>query len=171
MIFEVLVIALLLILNAFFALSEFAIIFSDKDKLKHLAKNNKSARTALKLAEESGKFLSTIQIGITLIGILAGAYGGTTIAESIEPYFESITPHGKIVSVVIVVVIITYFSVVIGEILPKRIALTNPEKIAVRIAWPMYLILKIYLPLVCLLEFSSDILMKIFGVVKKRKKK
>ncbi|MES2962077.1 MAG: CNNM domain-containing protein [Pseudomonadota bacterium] len=166
MISEILVITLLLILNAFFALSEFAIVFSDKAKLKQLAKNNKGARTALKLAEESGKFLSTIQIGITLIGILAGAYGGTTIAENIEPYFNS--PHREIVSVVIVVVIITYFSVVIGEILPKRIALTNPEKIAVRIARPMYLILKIFLPLVWLLEFSSDILMKIFGVSKKR---
>lgn len=170
MTFEISVIGVLLILNAFFALSEFAIVSSNKHVLKTIAKSgNKGAKMALKLMEEDGRFLSTIQIGITLVGIFAGAYGGATIAEKLTPYFNSIaliSPHGEVFSMVFVVIIITYFSVVVGELLPKQIALSNPEKMACIVAPIMNLVSKIFLPLVKMLDISSAILMKILGIAK-----
>jgi putative hemolysin len=175
MLLEILIVTILLMLNAFFALSEFAIVSSSKYKLKHLLKTgDKRAKIALKLVAEPGKFLSTIQIGITLVGILAGAYGGATIAEKIEPYFNNISwinPYGEIASVTIVVMIITYFSVVVGELLPKQIALSNPEKLAVKVAPTMSLVSEIFSPLVKLLEKSSEILMTIFGIIRRSEKK
>jgi len=175
MLFEILMIVILLMLNAFFALSEFAIVSSSKYTLKEMYKSgNKRAKAALKLLEEQGRFLSTIQIGITLIGTLAGAYGGATIAEKTEPYFNSIAwinPQGEVVSVVLVVIIITYFSVVIGELIPKQIALSNPEKLAVKVAPIMTLVSSIFSPLVTLLEKSSEIIMGIFGFIAKSDKK
>ncbi len=162
-------------LNAFFALSEFAIVSSSKYTLKEIHKSgNKSAKAALKLLEEQGRFLSTIQIGITLVGTLAGAYGGATIAEKVEPYFNSIfwiSPHGEIVSVVVVVIFITYFSVVFGELIPKQVALSNPEKLAVKVAPIMLFVSSIFSPLVTLLEKSSEVIMGIFGVIAKSDKK
>src|SRR3989344_3723359 len=175
MLFEISVIVILLLLNAFFALSEFAIVSSSKYRLKAMFKSgDKRAKVTLKLVEEPAKFLSTVQIGITLVGILAGAYGGATIAEKLEPYFDSIAlinPNGEIVSVMLVVVVITYFSVVFGELLPKQIALSNPEKLAVRVAPVMNLGSDIFSPLGKLLESSSVITMKIFVVVRSGNKK
>ncbi len=175
MLFEILVIVIFLMLNAFFALSEFAIVSSSKFKLKGMIKSgDKRAVVALKLAEEPGKFLSTVQIGITLVGTLAGAYGGATIAEKLEPYFNSlplINPHGEIFSVIIVVITITYFSVVFGELLPKQIALSNPEKLAVKVATIMSLVANIFSPLVRLLESSSSIMMKFLGIIRNGDKK
>src|SRR3989338_5129223 len=158
MLFEISVIVILLLLNAFFALSEFAIVSSSKYRLKAMFKSgDKRAK-----------------VTFTLVGILAGAYGGATIAEKLEPYFDSIAlinPNGEIVSVMLVVVVITYFSVVFGELLPKQIALSNPEKLAVRVAPVMNLVSDIFSPLVKLLESSSVITMKIFGVVRSGNKK
>lgn len=174
MLFEIFVIVILLLLNAFFALSEFAIVSSNKYKLRDMVKQgHRRAKMALKLVEEPGKFLSTVQTGITLVGILAGAYGGATIAEKFEPYFNSIfwiNPRGEIISVILVVMVITYFSVVVGELLPKQMALANPEKLAVRVAHIMNLISKIFSPLVWLFESSSNILMQLFGVINSGKK-
>jgi len=168
---ELIIIFILLLINAFFALSEMAVVSASKPMLRQWAnKGNKRALTALNLAENSGKFLSTVQVGITLVGTLAGAYGGATIAEKIEPYFNEIAflnNNGEFVSVAIVVTIITYLSVIIGELIPKQLALSNSEKIAMIVAGPMNGISKIFYPIVYLFEASADKIMKLFGIIKK----
>jgi len=141
---EILVIFVLIILNGIFALSEIAVITSRRIKLQKMSEDgNKNADIAIELAESPNQFLSTIQIGITLIGILAGAFGGATLVQAISGYVEGIpflSQYSEAVGFIVVVLIITYLSLIIGELVPKRIALNNPEKIAVKIARPMQLI-------------------------------
>jgi putative hemolysin len=168
---ELLIIAFLLLLNAFFALSEMAIVSCSKPMLRQLAKkNNKSAEIALSLAENPGRFLSTVQVGITLVGILAGAYGGATISKNlIEPLnsLPFINPHGQTVAVFIVVTCITYFSVVLGELVPKQFALNNAEKLAMFVARPMSVLSFLCTPVVMLLEKSATGVMKLIGITVK----
>ncbi len=165
---EILIIALLLLLNAFFALSEMAMVSSSKPLLKQKASaGSKRAALAIELVEEPGKLLSTVQVGITLVGILAGAYGGATIAEQLAPGFneiEYINPRGETIAFVLVVTIITYFSVIIGELIPKQIALSHPESIAMFVARPMYLLSVLCSPIVKILDLSANILMRTFGI-------
>ncbi len=164
---ELLIIFALILLNAFFSLSEMAIVSASKPMLRQLAKHgNRRAEIALNLAEDSGRFLSTVQVGITLVGILAGAYGGATISAKIKPYFDEIAfiyPHGEGVAVTIVVTIITYLSVVVGELVPKQFALRKPEKIAVFVARPMAALSKFCTPVVWVLEISARIINRAFG--------
>lgn len=161
---EILIIFALLLLNAFFALSEMAIVSSSKALLREFAKQGRgAARVALELAENSGRFLSTVQVGITLVGILAGAYGGATLAAQLAEFFNqfpALSQHGEGLSVLIVVSAVTYFSVVIGELVPKQIALNNPEHLAMWVARPMALLSKLCTPIVMLLEGSAQILLK-----------
>ncbi|PZO77537.1 MAG: HlyC/CorC family transporter, partial [Micavibrio aeruginosavorus] len=168
---EVLIIFFLLLINAFFAMSEIATVSASRPMLKHLAKQgNKRAAIALDLAENPGRFLSTVQVGITLVGILAGAYGGATIAEKIAPELNEIpfiNPHGQTVSVALIVSAITYFSVVIGELIPKRFALAHAEKIALIVATPMKFISLAAYPIVWILEISANTLMKVLGIGEK----
>lgn len=165
---EILIILFLLLLNGFFALSEIAIISSSKPLLRQMARQgNRRAATALKLSEDSGRFLSTVQVGITLVGIIAGAYGGATIAEDLEGPFNAIAfinPHGETVAVILVVTLLTYFSVIIGELIPKQIALANPEKFAMRVARPMAALLTICAPIVVILERSANLLSRVLGI-------
>lgn len=165
---EVTIIFFLLLLNAWFAMSEIAIVSASKPLLKHLSKQGDSrADVALALAENPGKFLSTVQVGITLVGILAGAYGGATIAEKVSPWFESLpymAGHGETAAVAVIVGCITYFSVVIGELVPKRFALAHAERLALLVAKPMRLLSKAVYPVVVVLEVSANILMKILGI-------
>ncbi len=165
---EVLIIFALLLLNAFFAMSEIAIVSSSKPLLKHLAKQgNKRAAAALALAENPGRFLSTVQVGITLVGILAGAYGGATIAEKIAPSLNDIdfiNPRGETVAVALIVSCITYFSVVIGELVPKQFAMIHAEKIALFVAGPMRAISLFAHPIVVVLEVSGRVLMRVLGI-------
>jgi putative hemolysin len=165
---EILIISLLLVLNAFFALSELAIVSASKPLLKQYIKKGKSsAQIALNLAENSGRFLSTIQVGITLVGTLAGAYGGTNIADKLIDPFNQIpifNPHGEMIAVVLVVSCITYFSVVIGELVPKQVALSNATNIAMIVAPLMYILSNIFTPIVWVLEMSAKILLTILGV-------
>ena len=171
---EISIIFTLILLNAFFALSELAILSAKKPLLKRKAKKgSKSAKIALELAEDSGIFLSTVQVGITLIGILAGAYGGATIAEGLEPILNKyplINPHGETLSVALVVTFITYLSVVIGELIPKQIAISNPEKFAMIAARPMKILSTFCKPIVKILNFSGNLLMKIFGITENKSK-
>ena len=138
---EILIILILVLINGIFALSEMAIVTSRRIKLQKIReKGNKNADIAIELADSPNQFLSTIQIGITLIGILAGAFGGATIAQTISKNIsgiEILSPYSEILGVIIVVMIITYLSLIIGELVPKKIALNNPERIAVKIARPM----------------------------------
>ena len=120
---ELIVIFVLLLINAFFALSEMAIVSVSRPLLRQMAKQgNSRAELALRLAEDPGKFLSTVQVGITLVGTLAGAYGGATIADKLAPTLDTISwinPYGSTVAVALVVTLITYLSVVIGELIPS----------------------------------------------------
>ena len=131
---EFLIILFLLILNGIFAMYEIALVSSSKARLETLvAKGNKSARGVLKQLEEPEKFLSTIQIGITLIGIVSGAYGGVAIADDLVPFFSLIPgaeAYARNLAMITTVAIITYLSLIIGELVPKSIALSNPERYA-----------------------------------------
>ena len=175
MITEIFIIILLILLNSFFALCEFAIVSANKYVIQQLyQEGNIRAKSALLLIDNQPKFLSTIQIGITLIGILAGAYGGSTIGEKIGDYLNQIpllNPNGELIAVIPVVIIITYFSIVIGELLPKQIALSNPDRIAIAIAPIMLSIANYFSPIVKILELSSNKLLTLFGIKKTSSKK
>lgn len=149
-------------------MSEIALISSRKSRLETAAKKgNKSAKTALDLANSPNKFLSAVQIGITLIGILTGIYSGDKITEDVEYFvsgFEAITPYAHSVAVGIVVVVLTFFSLVLGELLPKRIGLNHPEAIARAMAMPMKIISIITAPFIWLLTTSTEFLLKILQI-------
>jgi putative hemolysin len=166
--FQILFILLLIIANGIFSGSEIAIVSARKVRLEQLVKKgNKKARLALKLANSPNDFLSTGQIGITLIGILSGALGGATIAQPLEKFFSTIpllAPYSNPLSLSIVVGIITYLSLVLGELVPKRLALNNPEKIACNVASPMHLLSRLAAPVVHLLGISTEWLLKVLGV-------
>jgi putative hemolysin len=127
---------------------------------------NKGADITLELLESPNQFLSAVQIGITLIGILAGAFGGATVSIYLNNYlsgFSILAPYSDTLSIIIVVLIITYFSLVVGELVPKRIGLNNPEKISLKIARPLKILSKITSPVVSLLSISTDTLLRLIG--------
>jgi putative hemolysin len=167
-IFEISVIFLLLVANGLFAMSEIAVVSARKARLQQWAEEgNPKARIALELANEPNQFLSTGQVGITLVGILAGAFGGATLAEQLALYFEGIpalATYSEAIAVTIVVIIITYFSLVIGELVPKRLGLNNPERIAMAVAKPMVTLSKITSPIVRLLTFSTEVVIWLLGI-------
>ncbi|MEP7342011.1 MAG: hemolysin family protein [Acidobacteriota bacterium] len=167
-IFEIIAIFILLLANGVFAMSEIAIISVRKARLKQRAdQGDAKAQAALELADAPGPFLSTVQVGITLVGILAGAFGGSRIAERLTPVLSGIPyvgTYGSGIAFGIVVAIITYFSLVIGELIPKRLALHSPEAIALRVASPMAKLSRFARPLVALLDHSTDGLLRLFGL-------
>ena len=167
-IFEILIIFLLLGANGIFAMSEAAVISARKARLQQLAEaGNSQARAALELATRPNQFLATVQIGITLVGILAGAFGGATIAKEIAARLSVIpflAPYGDVLGVGIVVLGLTYFSLIIGELVPKRLALNNAERIASAIAAPMRVLSAIAAPVVRLLSVSTDVVIRVLGV-------
>lgn len=165
---EILIILFLILLNGVFSMSEIALISARKNRLENAAKKgNKSAQTALDLANSPNKFLSTVQIGITLIGILTGIFSGdkiTTDVKLVIQTFESLKPYADSISVGIVVVILTFFSLVLGELLPKRIGLNHPEAIAKAVALPMKVVSIITAPFIWLLTISTEFLLKILMI-------
>ncbi len=166
---EFIIILLLLVLNGIFAMYEIALVSSSKVRLGALAdKGNKKAKTVIKQREESEKFLSTIQIGITLIGIVSGAYGGTSIADDLVPIFARIPGVNEIyagrLAMITVVAIITYLSLIIGELVPKSIALSNPERYAIRLSGLMRFISVVAYPFVLLLSASTKLTNKLIGM-------
>lgn len=167
---EILIILLLIVANGLFSMSEIAIVSARRVRLQKLADNGSTgAKVALKLAAEPNKFLSTVQFGITLIGVITGVFGGQGIAEKIKPMLESMEstrPYAASLSLGIVVVIITFLSLIVGELVPKRIGLSNPEKIAATMAPLMQFISKIGSPFVWILSQTTDIILKIFGLDK-----
>lgn len=166
-ILNVVVIFILLVANGIFAMSEIAMISAKKVRLKQKADNgDASAKTALELAENPNRFLSTTQIGITLIGILAGALGGATLSTELGALIskiEVLAPYSEGIAFTIVVLLTTYFSLVIGELIPKRLAMGNPEKIAAAVAIPMQALSKFTAPIVHLLSRSTELGLKIIG--------
>lgn len=167
-IFESVIVLALILLNGFFAMSELAVVSARTARLQPLARNgNKRAARALKLAEDPGRFLSSVQIGITLIGILTGAYGGATIAESLGNRLDAmpaIAPYGHLLAVAVVVVVITYLSLVLGELVPKRIALASPERIAMLVSGPLLFVAIVGKPIVSILNVSGSIVLRILRI-------
>jgi len=167
---ELLIISLLILMNGVFSLSEIAIISSSKSRLEQMKdEGRKGADTALKLLGDSENFLSSIQVGITLIGIVTGVYGGISIADDIAPFFrkfEFTCNSAQEISLTLTVIVITYFSIVIGELVPKTIALSNPEKIAVRVAAFVYWFSILFYPVVRVLSYSTAFINRILGIPK-----
>ena len=165
---EIIVILLLIVVNGLFAMSEIAIISARKARLRQKAdEGDHRARIALDLAETPNRFLSTVQIGITLIGILAGAFGGATLAEELGAYLSRIPLlklYGEAIGLVVVVLVTTCLSLVIGELVPKRLALNSPERIAAAIASPMRALSVIAYPAVRLLSLSTELVLRILGI-------
>ncbi|MEH1828074.1 MAG: hemolysin family protein [Nostoc sp.] len=166
--FEILIILVLIIANGVFSMSEMAIVSARKVRLQQLAnQGDAKARVALKLAESPNHFLSTVQVGISLIGILTGAFGGATIASRVAIYVRLIpllAPYSEPISFGIVVLLITYFSLIVGELVPKRLALNNPERIASIVAIPMQALAAIASPVVFLLSASTDLILRLLGI-------
>ncbi|GAA4077030.1 hemolysin family protein [Flavobacterium cheonanense] len=165
---EILIILFLIILNGVFSMSEIALISARKNRLETAAKKgNANAKAALDLANSPNEFLSTVQIGITLIGILTGIYSGDKITTDVQNFvasFESLKPYANSIAVGIVVVTLTFFSLVLGELLPKRIGLNYPESIAKAVAVPMKIVSKVTMPFIWLLTTSTDFLLKILQI-------
>ncbi|HET8827854.1 MAG TPA: hemolysin family protein [Pelobium sp.] len=165
---EILIIALLILLNGVFSMSEIALVSSRKFKLEAAAKKgSKNAQRALNLSSNPNTFLSTVQIGITLIGILTGIYSGDKITDDLVQIVEKVDylqPYADTIAVALIVIVITYFSIVFGELIPKRIGLIFPETIASLVSGPMKVISIITKPFIWLLGITNDLFFKIFGI-------
>lgn len=165
-------IAVLIIVNGFFAMSEIAIVSANRIKLTVAGEQgNRRAEKALELAGEPGHFLSTIQIGITLVGVLAGAYGGTTIAQDLSQLIAEIpalSPYREALGLGVVVVAITLLSIVLGELVPKQVALRHAETLASAVAFPIYFLSLATYPVVRLLTFCSELILRILGIVERK---
>lgn len=165
---ELLIIVLLLVANGVFAMSEMAVVAARKTRLEQRAnEGDANARAALALANAPSDFLSTVQVGITLIGILAGAFGGATLAETLAAWLAPLPvvgPYADAVSIGVVVVVITYLSLIIGELVPKRLALNQPESIAALVARPLSLLARLVAPVVRLLSLSTDLVTHLMGL-------
>lgn len=165
---EIVVILLLLVLNGVFAMSEMSMVAARKVRLEHLAEEgDKGARAALEIASQPTTFLSTVQVGITLIGILAGAFGGVGIADDLAEALRSVrilAPYAQPIAFGLVVTVITYLSLIIGELVPKQLALGHPERIAALVARPMRAVSRVGAPLVSLLTGSTNLVFRLVGI-------
>lgn len=168
---DLLIILLLLLFNGFFAMAELAILSARKVRLRQLAEDEKSrgARRALALAEDPSSFLSIIQIGVTLNTIIAGAFSGATLTEPLALYlqnFSLIAPYSESLAFMITVGSVSYLSLIIGELAPKRLGLSYAEPIAVRVSGIMSFFATVAAPIVWLLKFSTELFLKAFGLNK-----
>jgi putative hemolysin len=166
--FEIMIILLLILTNGLLALAEIAVVSSRTIRLQQqAASGNKGSEVALQLADDPGRFLSTVQIGITLVGIFTGAFGGATLAGPLASYlsqFQAIARYSETIAIATVVVVITYLSLVLGELVPKQIALSNPERAASLIARPMAVLSRLTAPLVRLLSVSTAFVMRLLSI-------
>ena len=167
---EVFILMLLILLNALFVMSEIALVSARKGRLESMAnKGDEKAKRALDLTSNPEKFLSTAQIGITLISILTGVYSGEKFGDGIKPYIEQIdflVPYSDSISTGIVVVIVTFLSIIFGELIPKKFGLLRAEKISVAVAGPMNLLSKIGYPFVYSLSGITNLIFKLFNIKK-----
>ncbi len=167
---EIIIIFILILANGVFAMSEIAIVSARRIRLQKMAeKGSLGAKTALELAAEPNKLLSTVQFGITLIGQITGVYGGSAIAVKLKPSIEAIAelqPYSETVSLGIVVFFITFFSLILGELVPKRIGMSSPENIAVRLSPLMKLVSKVGSPFVWVLSKTTELILRILGLDK-----
>jgi putative hemolysin len=165
---DILIVFVLILLNGVFAMSEIAIVSSRRARLVQLADGGSAgAQDALRLASEPTRFLSSVQIGITAIGILNGAIGEASIAARLRPFFEQVpilATHADTAALAVMVLVLTYVSLILGELVPKRLALTQPERIASLIARPMRALATSGRPLVLLLSASTDAILRLCGI-------
>lgn len=167
MLTEILIVVALTVINGLLAMSELAVVSSRPARLKVLSdQGSKGAKTAMRLADNPGRFLSTVQIGITLVGVLSGAFSGATLGARLSEWlvdqgFSQVVSDGF--GVGLVVVAITYLSLIIGELVPKQIALRDPERVASRVAPAMLLLSKVGAPLVFLLDISGRAVLALLG--------
>ncbi|MDX2039152.1 MAG: hemolysin family protein [Isosphaeraceae bacterium] len=165
---EVGIILLLVLANGVFSMSELAIVSARRMRLKQAAEaGDRGARVALRLAEDPNRLLSTVQIGITLVGTLAGVFGGATIAEAVARELgriPSIAPYAKVIGLTIVVGGISFLTLILGELVPKRLALRNPERIASWTARPLAALAMLGIPLVVLLGWCTDAVLRLIGL-------
>ena len=166
---DVAIIAVLILLNGVFAMSELAIVSSRSPRLQAAEKRgSRGAAIARKLAADPGRFLSTVQVGITLIGILAGAYSGASlggpVGERLQALFGLDDQNALATGFAVVIAVTTYFSLIAGELVPKQFALRSPERIAIAMAVPMYWLSKVAAPLVWLLDNSSALVFRLLGL-------
>ena len=165
---EILILAGLILLNGLFSMAEIALVSARKSRLEVQAnKGDKKAEEALKLANKPETFLSTVQMGMTVIGILLGIYSGEKITDDFAAFLSqwpSLAPYSYGIATAIVVIIVTYFTIIFGELVPKRLGLSRPEAIAKASARPMRILSLITHPFIWLLSNSSNIIVKIFGL-------
>ena len=165
---EIAIILGLILLNGVLSMSEIALISARKSKLESDAKKgNKSDSTALKLSNDPDRFLSTIQIGITLVGIITGLYSGEAFAHDfaiVLANIEFIAPYSVGVAQTIIVITVTYLTLVFGELIPKRLGMTKPESISRVLAQPMYALSRLTSPFVWLLSKSTNLVISLFGI-------
>jgi putative hemolysin len=165
---EILLLLFLIVLNGLFAMSEFAMVSARKSRLQPLADSgNERARTALELAEHPDRLLATVQIGITLIGTLAGAIGGATLSRRLAAWLAAvplIAPYADAIAFTLVVVTLTFLTLVIGELVPKQLALHSSERLAMLMAGPMRALSKLAYPLVRVLAGSSNLIVRMLGI-------
>ena len=165
---QILIIIAVILINAVFVLSEMSIASSRKARLQQrVNEGDKGANTALRLLENPNLFLATVQIGITLVSVLVGAVGGATLSEPLSALFTrvpALAPFAESLALGIVVVAITFVSIILGELVPKRIALHNPEQTASALAGPMIVVSKVLTPFVWLLGRITDLVLRILGI-------
>lgn len=170
LVIEIFVIIVLVFINGMFAMSEIALISARKFRLHQMTDTGKrGARYALQLCKDPTRFLSTVQIGISLMGILSGVYGGAIVARYLETLLETIpmlAPHARPLSLSIVVIVITFLFLVVGEIIPKRLAMLYPERISSFFAIPMYFLSRIAAPGVYFISTASNGILRLFGIKK-----
>lgn len=163
-IIEIIIILILIIINGILTMAELAIVSSRKIKLQKLEQDNvRGAKTAIKLYNDSTNFLSTVQIGITVINIILGVVGGAALSKPLAEYLSPYIPHAYPISYILIVFITTYITLVIGEIAPKQIALNDPEGISVKIAKSMDVLSRVTSPIVHLLTISTNVFLRLIG--------
>lgn len=165
---DFLIILLLIVSNGFLVMSEMAIVSSRKVRLQQMATRDNKAELALSLANAPNQFLPTVQIGITLLGIVAGAFGETTISRNLRPILATIPvlrPFADLIASVVAILIITYLTLIIGELVPKRIALNSPEPIATIVAIPMRFLAMVTAPFVYFLGASTQLVVRLLGII------
>lgn len=165
---EILILAGLILLNGLFSMAEIALVSARKARLEAQAnKGDKEAREALNLANKPENFLSTVQMGITVVGIITGLYSGEKITDDFAVYLQqwpALAPYSYGLATAIVVIIVTYFTIIFGELVPKRLGLASPERIAKAVARPMRFLSLITHPFIWLLSKSSNLVIRLFGL-------
>ncbi len=166
--FELLLLLFLILFNGLLAMAEMSLVSARKSKLEQrAARGERGAATALRLLEHPTRLLSSVQVGITMIGVLTGVVGGAALADEVSVLVsrvEALAPYSESISIGLVVLVVTYFSLILGELVPKRLALTNPDSYAAGLAGPLWLLSRLAAPLVFILTRSTDTLLRVVNL-------